>query len=44
VPSLLNPPPGCRFASRCRFVTDACTQGMPPLKEVGPGHFVRCVL
>jgi peptide/nickel transport system ATP-binding protein len=44
VPSLLNPPPGCRFASRCRFVTDACTQAMPPLKEVGPGHFVRCVL
>jgi peptide/nickel transport system ATP-binding protein len=44
VPSLLRPPPGCRFAQRCRFATDICTQGMPPLKEVAPGHFVRCVL
>jgi peptide/nickel transport system ATP-binding protein len=44
VPSLLNPPPGCRFAQRCRFASDVCRQAMPPLKEVGPGHFVRCVL
>ena len=44
VPSLLDPPPGCRFASRCKFAMDVCTQAMPPLKEVGPGHYVRCVL
>jgi peptide/nickel transport system ATP-binding protein len=44
VPSLLEPPPGCRFAARCRFVTEVCTRAMPPLKEVSPGHFVRCVL
>jgi peptide/nickel transport system ATP-binding protein len=44
VPSLLNPPPGCRFAGRCKFATDICRQGMPPLKEVAPAHFVRCVL
>ena len=44
VPSLLDPPPGCRFAQRCRFASDICRQAMPPLKEVGPGHFVRCVL
>ncbi len=44
VPNLLSPPPGCRFAARCRYVTDVCTQAVPPLKEVGPGHFVRCVL
>jgi peptide/nickel transport system ATP-binding protein len=44
VPSLLNPPPGCRFAQRCRFASDVCRQAMPPLKQVGPGHFVRCVL
>ena len=44
VPSLLDPPPGCRFAQRCRFATDVCRQAMPPLKQVGPGHFVRCVL
>ncbi|HZP99835.1 MAG TPA: ABC transporter ATP-binding protein [Reyranella sp.] len=44
VPSLLEPPPGCRFAARCKFAMDVCTKAMPPLKEVGPGHFVRCVL
>jgi peptide/nickel transport system ATP-binding protein len=44
VPSLLVPPPGCRFAPRCRFATDACLAGMPPLKEVEPGHKVACIL
>jgi len=44
VPSLLDPPAGCRFAQRCRFASDVCRQAMPPLKQVGPGHFVRCVL
>ncbi|MCW5567020.1 MAG: ABC transporter ATP-binding protein [Dokdonella sp.] len=44
VPSLLNPPPGCRFAPRCRFATAACTEAMPELREVGPGHKVRCIL
>ncbi len=44
VPNLLDPPPGCRFAARCKFAMDVCTQAVPPLKEVGPGHFVRCVL
>src|SRR5215510_1011762 len=44
VPSLLNPPAGCRFAARCKYAMDICTQGIPPLKEVAPGHFVRCVL
>jgi peptide/nickel transport system ATP-binding protein len=44
VPNLLEPPPGCRFAARCKFAMDVCTQGLPPLKEVGPGHYVRCVL
>jgi peptide/nickel transport system ATP-binding protein len=44
VPSLLNPPQGCRFASRCKYVMDVCTQAMPPLKEVAPGHRVACVL
>ncbi len=44
VPSLLNPPPGCRFAARCRFATDACTAAEPPLREVAPGHKVACIL
>jgi peptide/nickel transport system ATP-binding protein len=44
VPSLFEPPPGCRFAARCRFATEVCTRAMPAMKEVSPGHFVRCVL
>jgi peptide/nickel transport system ATP-binding protein len=44
VPQLLNPPPGCRFAARCRFATDACTAAEPPLREVAPGHKVACIL
>jgi peptide/nickel transport system ATP-binding protein len=44
VPSLLEPPPGCRFAARCKYAMDVCTEAMPPLKEVAPGHLVRCVL
>jgi peptide/nickel transport system ATP-binding protein len=44
VPSMLNPPAGCRFAARCKYAMDICTQGIPPLKEVAPGHRVACVL
>jgi peptide/nickel transport system ATP-binding protein len=44
VPSLLNPPSGCRFAARCRFATEVCTQAEPPLREVAPGHKVACIL
>jgi peptide/nickel transport system ATP-binding protein len=44
VPSLLNPPSGCRFAARCRYATDACTAAEPPLREVAPGHKVACIL
>jgi peptide/nickel transport system ATP-binding protein len=44
VPSLLNPPVGCRFAARCKYAMDICVREMPPLKEVGPGHRVACVL
>jgi len=44
VPNMLEPPQGCRFAARCKFAMDICNQGIPPLKEVGSGHFVRCVL
>jgi peptide/nickel transport system ATP-binding protein len=44
VPSLLNPPQGCRFAARCKHAMDICTQAIPPLKEVAPGHRVACVL
>jgi peptide/nickel transport system ATP-binding protein len=44
VPNLLDPPPGCRFAPRCRFVRAECTDRTPPLLEVRPAHKVACVL
>jgi peptide/nickel transport system ATP-binding protein len=44
VPSLVDPPPGCRFAPRCRFAHGACTAAPPPLRQVAPGHKVACVL
>jgi len=44
VPSLLNPPIGCRFAARCPFVTDACRAAEPPLRQVGPDHKAACIL
>lgn len=40
--SPINPKPGCRFASRCPFVSEQCLDELPPLNEVSPGHFVAC--
>ena len=40
-PSPLNPPSGCRFHPRCRFVTDICRSEIPDLRPVGAG-FVAC--
>jgi peptide/nickel transport system ATP-binding protein len=44
VPSLVDPPVGCRFAPRCAWAHEACTQATPALREVGPGHRVACIL
>ena len=44
VPNLLHPPPGCRFAARCRFVTEACRAAEPALREVASGHKMACIL
>lgn len=44
VPSPINPPAGCRFASRCFKVMDKCKAESPVLKEVSPDHWVACHL
>jgi oligopeptide/dipeptide ABC transporter ATP-binding protein len=44
VPSPLNPPLGCTFHPRCPFVMDQCSQDIPELRELEPGHFVSCHL
>lgn len=43
VTSPVNPKPGCRFAARCPYASEACTKEDIPLKEVSPCHFVACV-
>jgi oligopeptide transport system ATP-binding protein len=42
VPSPINPPSGCRFHPRCRYMTDICTQVEPPLTDYGNGHLAAC--
>ena len=42
VPVPLDPPDDCGFKTRCDEVCDKCKNEIPPLTEVGNGHFVRC--
>lgn len=44
VPNSSALPVGCRFASRCSLVQPSCLDKMPDLREVRPGHMVRCDL
>lgn len=48
VPNLINLPPGCKFAPRCRARIEhklkICTKEEPALKPIAPGHTVRCWL
>ena len=41
LPSPLNPPPGCAFASRCPHATEKCVVERPALRPV-EGHLVAC--
>ena len=42
IPSPINPPKGCKFHTRCRYVTDVCREEIPAFRETDPGHFVAC--
>lgn len=44
LPSPLNPPPGCRFHTRCHRVMPVCSQVEPELAQIAPGHMVSCHL
>lgn len=42
IPSPANPPPGCRFHTRCPVVMDICKEVEPEFKDVGGEHWVAC--
>ena len=42
VPSIGTMPPGCAFEPRCEWRLPSCSQALPSLVEVAPGHFARC--
>jgi len=44
VPSPMNPPPGCRFHTRCPKAFDLCKAAEPPFREAAGGHWVACHL
>lgn len=43
-PNLKNPPSGCRFAARCKYVRPECRVYSVPLREIGNGRSYRCVI
>jgi peptide/nickel transport system ATP-binding protein len=48
IPSAMNPPPGCPFQTRCRWKSQVpdglCDREMPPVRQLGGGHQVKCHL
>ena len=43
MPSLSEPPSGCRFHTRChRFLGDVCANVEPPMQEAVEGHVYKC--
>jgi peptide/nickel transport system ATP-binding protein len=43
VPSPIDPPPGCRFHTRCAYAVRQCREQVPELEEAGPGQQVACL-
>lgn len=43
VPSPVDVPEGCRFASRCKHATDECRKKIPHFRNIGDNHQVACL-
>ncbi len=43
IPNLIKPPTGCRFHPRCEYAQKYCTEKIPELIEIEPGHKVACL-
>jgi len=43
-PNPINPPPGCRFHTRCKFTATLCANAEPALHDVGGEHLAACHL
>jgi len=42
IPSPINPPPGCRFNTRCPHAQERCRNEVPEWREYSTGHHVAC--
>lgn len=44
LPNPANPPPGCKFHPRCRYVREACRVEVPEWRDLGGDHWIACHL
>ena len=44
IPTPIDPPAGCRFKGRCKYVKEICSKEEPILKDLGREHYVACHL
>jgi peptide/nickel transport system ATP-binding protein len=44
IPSLINPPGGCRFHPRCPHAMQICSERFPKRTDLGGGHWTHCFL
>ena len=42
IPSPINPPPGCRFSTRCPYAEERCNEEKPEFADCGGGHYCAC--